>query len=120
MTSAYLAPRSLRPRHPPPPPGCGRQLMEQVLQGVRGMRQSMSDMHRTRAQASFAGVVGPALREVSKAVNEVLETTSRRTAWLPAMLFGSCQDVHKEVGGWGPGVGVLGRGCVLTFSWPVG
>lgn len=66
------------------------QLMEQVLQGVRGMRQSMLDMHRTRAQASFARVVGSALRDVSAAVDDSLEATSRRSALLPASILACC------------------------------
>lgn len=67
--------------------------MEEVLQGVRGMRQSMLDMHRTRAQASFARVVGSALRGLSAAVEESLEATSRRSALLPASVLACCHRV---------------------------
>ncbi|CAN0276115.1 unnamed protein product, partial [Ectocarpus fasciculatus] len=66
------------------------ELMEQVLQGVRGMRQSMVDMHRTRAQASFSRVVGSSLRDVSSAVDVTLEATSRRSALLPASMLACC------------------------------
>ncbi|CAN0374166.1 unnamed protein product, partial [Ectocarpus sp. 12 AP-2014] len=66
------------------------ELMEQVLQGVRGMRQSMVDMHRTRAQASFSRVVGSSLRDVSRAVDDTLEATSRRSALLPASILACC------------------------------
>lgn len=67
--------------------------MEEVLQGVRGMRQSMLDMHRTRAQASFARVVGSALRGLSAAVDDTLEATSRRSAVLPASILACCHRV---------------------------
>ncbi|CAM9649077.1 unnamed protein product, partial [Ectocarpus sp. 13 AM-2016] len=71
------------------------ELMEQVLQGVRGMRQSMVDMHRTRAQASFSRVVGSSLRDVSRAVDDTLEATSRRSALLPASILACChRDAH--------------------------
>ncbi|CAN0403241.1 unnamed protein product, partial [Ectocarpus sp. 12 AP-2014] len=69
------------------------ELMEQVLQGVRGMRQSMVDMHRTRAQVSFSRVVGSSLRDVSKAVDVTLEATSRRSALLPASILACC---HRD------------------------
>lgn len=68
--------------------------MEEVLQGVRGMRQSMLDMHRTRAQASFARVVGSALRGLSAAVDDTLEATSRRSALLPASILACCHKVR--------------------------
>eukprot|EP00903_Cladosiphon_okamuranus_P012797 g11961.t1 len=71
------------------------ELMEEVLQGVRGMRQSMLDMGRTRAQASFARVVGSALRGLSAAVDDTLEATSRRSALLPASILACCHgDRH--------------------------
>ncbi|CAN0069118.1 unnamed protein product, partial [Laminaria digitata] len=57
-------------------------LVEQVLQGVRGLRQSLSYMHRTRAQALFAGAIGLSLKEVAKAIDECLEASSKRTAFL--------------------------------------
>lgn len=47
--------------------------MSQVLHAVRGMRQSMSSMGRTRAQAAFAAAMAPSLREVALAVHDVLE-----------------------------------------------
>lgn len=54
------------------------------------MRQSMQDMHRTRAQASFSRFLILALREVSSAVDETLDVASRRSALLPASILTCC------------------------------
>lgn len=45
-------------------------------------------MHQTQAQEAFADVVGLALREVSHAIDDSLDTVSRRMVWLPAVLAG--------------------------------
>lgn len=83
----------------PPPLLRFAQLIEDVLQGVRGMRQSMLDMHRTRAQTSFARVIGSALRGLSAAVDDSLEATSRRSALLPASIL-ACYRKVRGGGGW--------------------
>ncbi|CAM9216113.1 unnamed protein product [Ascophyllum nodosum] len=67
------------------------ELLDQVLQGVRGMRESLWLMHRTRAQASFAKVVGPAFQGVSDAIAASLEEMSTEEAWMPALTTKCCQ-----------------------------
>lgn len=67
------------------------QLMNQVLQDVRGMRQSLSNIHRTRAQASFAEVVAPSLRRVSEEVTTSLHIISTNVSKLIALPIPRCQ-----------------------------
>lgn len=93
--------------------------MEEVLQGVRGMRQSMLDMHRTRAQASFSRVVGSALRGLAAAVDDTLEATSRRSALLPASILACCHRVSVRIVSLG-GSALCVRACVLGPHSPAG
>eukprot|EP00904_Undaria_pinnatifida_P008100 jgi/Undpi1/441/HiC_scaffold_1.g00437.m1 len=73
-------------------------LMEQVLQGVRGLRQSLSAMHRTRAQASFAAAIGSSLREVAEAVDESLEAASKRTTLFSSTLLAYDRQAYRHSG----------------------
>lgn len=69
------------------------------------MRQSLTHMNRTRAQASFATVVGPALRGVAHAVDGSLDAASRRTDYIPAMPMGCCEVCGAAVNAQLPGGG---------------
>lgn len=59
------------------------------------MRQSMSCMQRTRAQASFAGAMAPSLRNVALAVGDVLGDIPRTTTWSIANF-----STPRERGSW--------------------
>lgn len=62
--------------------------MEQVLQGVRGIRQTMAGMQPMRTQIAFGEAMSASLSEVAASVHDVLIAMSDgNTLWHRSSLF---------------------------------